>query len=184
MTRFAFAAALAMIPAAVLAGPAEDLLEATRQNDLPRVLELLSSADINRKTRGMTALHVASGNGYEELAGALVKHGADVDVRGSLGKTALMLAAQEGHGNIAQMLIDAGANTELLDDGGASALTWARGYGHHNIAAMQPVVSPTGPDTRWQWALAAAMTLFTFLSLRQMDATPEGTYPLAQNHAA
>ena len=157
MTRFACTAVLALLPAALFArqaGTPTDLLEATRNNDIVRVLHLLEGADIDAAgTNGMTALHVAAGFGYPELTRILIEHGASLNVVAALGKTPLMLAAQEGHTEISDLLIDAGARTDLRDNTGATALTWARGNGHQAIVAtLQPVDAPASiPIAPWQW---------------------------------
>lgn len=173
MTRFELAATIALLPAAVFAGPADELLEASRQNDLGRVLSLIDATDINAADiNHMTALHVAAGFGYTELAVALVERGADINVRAALGKTPLMLAAQEGHTDIARLLIDAGAMTDLRDDAGATALTWARGYGHRDIVtALQPVSAPVfapidAPVASWKWVVTGMFGLCTLVALR------------------
>jgi ankyrin repeat protein len=55
---------------------------------------------------GETALMVASQNGYANVVGLLLHHGAEVPRR----CTALFLAAREGHAATVQMLLDAGAD--------------------------------------------------------------------------
>lgn len=59
---------------------------------------------------GLTALHLAAGDGLKEIALMLVERGADIHVRDRAGRTPAAVAAAEGHPEIAK-IID-GANQE------------------------------------------------------------------------
>ena len=74
---------------------------------------------------GQTALILAAEKGKWDVVGILVKHGADVNVKGekyvcqfsnintitgSSGETALIVAAEEGNLDIVNMLVEAGAD--------------------------------------------------------------------------
>jgi len=188
MTRFALTTALALLPVALIAAPADDLLEAARLNDLPRVLILLEATDIDAATaNGTTALHVAAGYGYTELALTLIERGAHVDTRAALGKTPLMLAAQEGYCEVALLLIDAGADTDMRDAAGATALTWAQGYGHRDIVtALQIVTAPgAAPGNGWKWLITGFVGLYSLIAMRHLHGTtPRSTRRLALRSAA
>ncbi len=168
MTRFALAATLALLPAALFATPTDNLLEATRNNDVMAVQKLLEVVPVDAVgTNGVSALHVAAGLGYTELASLLVEGGADLNARSALGKTPLMLAAEQGHADIAALLLEAGARADLQDKTGATALTWASGYGHRDIAAaLQPLSTPlSAPVAVWKWFVPLGVGLLGFLAL-------------------
>ena len=187
MTRFELIAAFALLPAAVLAAPADDLLEAARFNDVPRVLNLLEATDVDAvAANGTTALHVAAGFGYTELVHTLIERGADIDAGTALGKTPLMVAAQEGYSDVAGLLIEAGADTDVRDAAGATALTWAQGYGHRDIvAALQLVTDPVAaPDAGWRWLVTGIVGLFSLIALRHVHETPRATRRLALSPTA
>ena len=77
----------------------------------------------------------AGTTGETEIAKALIRAGADVNIRSTFGDNALTIAAQRGHIDIVQTLLDAGADvsvkdmiklvrTPLQDD--VEAMSWAR----------------------------------------------------------
>ena len=189
MTRFALAIALAL-PATLFADQATDtaaLLEAARNNEVAQVLDLLQDTDINATgANNLTALHVAAGFGYTQLADALIERGADLNARSSLGKTPLMLASQEGYADIARLLIDAGGDPGLQDAVGATALTWAQGNGHPEIvASLQPVAPTSVPMANWKWIVTSIVGLFSIVAVRHMhENIPQSPHPSALNRAA
>jgi ankyrin repeat protein len=66
---------------------------------------LAAKADENAKrTDGVTALMVASGNGHLDVVQALVASNADVNAKAANGETALSLATKGGFGKIVQFL--------------------------------------------------------------------------------
>lgn len=94
--------------------------------DIVRVL-CSFDADLNqRDARGVTALHVACNrsNG-EELPGYLVKHGADVLVRGDNGESILHHAAAGGNLDGITFAIRNGVEVNDVDNDGATPLSYA-----------------------------------------------------------
>ena len=74
---------------------------------------------------GQTALHLASGGGFESVVRALIAtftatHSA-LDATDSSGRTALHWAAAHDHDAVVQALIAAGANTRIRDNKGQIA---------------------------------------------------------------
>jgi ankyrin repeat protein len=88
--------------------------------------------------RGLTALMIASGEGYTEIASLLIESGADVNAHCYYGgDTALMVASRYGHQEIAKLLIEKGANVKARDYyGGDTALMVASRYGHQEVTEL------------------------------------------------
>jgi len=94
--------------------------------DIVRVL-CSFDADLNqRDARGVTALHVACNrsNG-EELPGYLVKHGADINLRGDNGESILHHAAAGGNIDGITFAIRNGVDVNDVDQDGATPLSYA-----------------------------------------------------------
>lgn len=88
---------------------------AALRGDCERVEELLRcddhSVDATHAVSGQTALHLACLQGHERVVGALLRKGAEADIKDAvLGETALHKAASRGHARIAQMLLSVGAS--------------------------------------------------------------------------
>ena len=89
------------------------------------VRELLArGADVNaRRSDGVTALHMASDNGYAAAVRELLRRpDASVNAQADDGGTPLMDACSWGHLMAATLLIGHGANLALLNNAGESAL--------------------------------------------------------------
>jgi len=94
--------------------------------DIVRVL-CSFDADLNqRDARGVTALHVACNrsNG-EELPGYLVKHGAEINIRGDNGESILHHAAAGGNVDGITFAIRNGVDVNDADNDGATPLSYA-----------------------------------------------------------
>jgi ankyrin repeat protein len=106
------------------------LIRAARQNDLPRVLQLVqlgAPLELKDKGNGLTALHWACERGHEHIAQALLDgkyegRGAEVDARSRGRWTPLMSASMRGHEGIVRLLLARGAKQELQDSDGDTAL--------------------------------------------------------------
>lgn len=71
-----------------------NIIDATIDNDLPKVKELIASgADINFQNGcGDTSLYLATKEGYFNIVKELVEAGADVNLKDEYGMTALILS--------------------------------------------------------------------------------------------
>ena len=95
-----------------------ELMNAAATGNTGKVVELLERGlDVNvtfprdeSEFSGMTALMVASLHGYAELVEALIKRGADVNLKRYVGDTALMFAARTASVETVDVLLRAGAN--------------------------------------------------------------------------
>lgn len=106
-----FMAILALWATVAIAGVNENLLEAAKLGNLPKVKRLLDAgAEVNFKNKdGITALMVASARGHTEIVQALLAKGAEVNTQDKDGVTALMYANTVDHREVKELLIKAGA---------------------------------------------------------------------------
>jgi ankyrin repeat protein len=82
-----------------------------------------------------TLLHDMAGEGNEEKAALLLKHGAALNsVDDEFRSTPLGFAARWGRRNIVRLLLDHGADPNAAGAAWATPLAWAEKKGHHDIA--------------------------------------------------
>jgi ankyrin repeat protein len=114
------------------------LLQAVAHNDTALVKHLIAKGASTeaRDRTGNTALMIAAGCGYFEMARLLVEAGAQVNARGYLSNTALIYAARDGHTEIVELLIEEGAQVHAQNEYGNSALGLAEGWGHREIVEI------------------------------------------------
>jgi ankyrin repeat protein len=99
------------------------LMSAAANGDSKKVFEILDNglsvnATFERdesEFSGMTVLMVASLRGYDEMVEALIKRGANVNLKRYVGDTPLMLAAQSDNVNTVRALLKAGANPNVKE---------------------------------------------------------------------
>lgn len=105
-------------------GSAADLVEAVRNNNAGRVIQLLDrGSDINgRDSHAVTPLMDAAENGNESLVELLLKRGANPNAKDDKGNTALMLAAGRGHVATVKALLNGGADPKEVNEKGQTAL--------------------------------------------------------------
>jgi ankyrin repeat protein len=126
----------------------QELIGATKENDLPEIRRLLSvGADVNVKDDdGFTPLFVASCLGHVHVVKEFLEHGADTEARDThtLGRTPLHLACFTGHLPVVNELLSPsngtttilgkrksrGANIEAKDNEGNTPLHFASLGGH------------------------------------------------------
>ena len=83
------------------------LVMAARTNNLKALEQVIAEGvDVNApdNATGLSALMIAGQEGYREIAEALLKAGADKDVKTREGKTALDFALEKGHQDVAALL--------------------------------------------------------------------------------
>ncbi|MDA0811699.1 MAG: ankyrin repeat domain-containing protein [Verrucomicrobia bacterium] len=110
---------------------------ASHEGNADIVNALLSSgANVNEKSKGMTALRIASLEGHKEIVKTLLDAGAEANAKDKEGMAALYVASQEGHKEIVKMLLDAEADVNAKDKEGRTALYETSQEGHKEIVKM------------------------------------------------
>lgn len=73
--------------------------------DVVKLLLNHTDIDVNRRAEnGITALHLAAGNGLAAMVELLLDYGARPDLKDRVGRTPLLLAQQSGHPDLAPLL--------------------------------------------------------------------------------
>ena len=88
------------------------LMIAVKEGKADVVRALLSGNDVDVNSAdgsGNTPLIEASRFGHDEIARALIAHGANLQIKNKAGETALMLAVKNGHDDVVRILKEAGA---------------------------------------------------------------------------
>ena len=111
------------------------LVEAAKSGDLAEVRKfLLLGENPNRAgTDKMTPLMHAANQGRADIAVALLRAEAWLDLRDRDGNTALIWAASNGSALVVTLLADAGANVDMADNQGKTALMKAATAGHDKV---------------------------------------------------
>jgi ankyrin repeat protein len=96
-----------------------------------------SGVDVNAKTRKISPLIAASGNGNVEIVSKLIEKGAKVNWKTSkMGEFPLLYAAWSGHLEVVKILIESGAKVHWKNHYGETALSIARKEGYKEIEKM------------------------------------------------
>ncbi|KAH8863465.1 Ankyrin-3 [Schistosoma japonicum] len=116
----------------------QNFLRAARAGDLPKVVELLNTGvHINLSNSiGLTALHLASKEGYVHIVDELLRRGADFDAPTKKGNTALHIASLAGHFEVVKLLLDAGANLNRQSVIGFTPLYMAAQENHLDVVDL------------------------------------------------
>jgi len=119
------------------------LICAARENNLPRVLQLVQlGAPLElRDGNSWMALDVACAHDHERIAKALLDgkyegRGAEVEALTNYGFTPLMYACMNGHEGVVRLLLARGAKVATRSLGERTALSLATRYGHAACAAL------------------------------------------------
>ncbi len=119
------------------------LAYAAARGDTKRVVGLLSTLPkaqpltINHQdTHGVTALHWAAAQGYNDIIKLLLDLGANVNLQNAEGNTPLHLAARNGNLSTVRLLLARGANATVVNRQGQTALALAYRYHHPNVVAF------------------------------------------------
>jgi ankyrin repeat protein len=121
--------------------PGDDLINAAKNGDLPRVIALLDAgADVNARrlvakydVNPDTPLMCASEEGHLEVVQALLAKGANVNARTDPGSTALMFASQKGRLEVVRALLGANADVNARSQNGGTALMLASLNDHPDV---------------------------------------------------
>ena len=115
-----------------------DLLKAARDGDLERVTRLLrvKDIDLNYSVKCNTPLTTALFNRHEQIALALIKAGADVNLQTKLSQSPLYLAAMRGMDEGIRELLQHGGKATLRDHMGDNALDCALMCSQYDIAKL------------------------------------------------
>ncbi|CAH8591301.1 unnamed protein product [Schistosoma turkestanicum] len=116
----------------------QNFLRAARAGDLSKVVELLNAGvHINLSNSiGLTALHLASKEGYVQVVDELLRRGADFDAPTKKGNTALHIASLAGHFEVVKLLLDAGANLNRQSVIGFTPLYMAAQENHLDVVDL------------------------------------------------
>ena len=163
--------------------------EAAARGDAPLLSRLLAARGAQPDAHcGLAAtplhapLHVAVRGGHADVALALLRRGAAVDVLSHGGRSALHLAAIGGHDECARLLLRYGADPRRTDVRGATALDLARAEAQRGCAALLAPLSVAGePQPQLAGAafaraasarLAAALPHASLLNSSSWSVTP------------
>ncbi|MGH9880041.1 MAG: ankyrin repeat domain-containing protein [Pyrinomonadaceae bacterium] len=110
--------------AVAFVAPADPLIRAAQQDDLPRVAELIAGRDVNLRDKAShtTALEHAVRNANREMVQLLISAGADVNAKSNVSETVLMMLDSDATSDLAWDLINAGAKVNAKDLGGNTPL--------------------------------------------------------------
>ncbi|KAA3678593.1 ankyrin [Paragonimus westermani] len=116
----------------------QNFLRAARAGNLAKVVELLNAGvNINLcNPIGLTALHLASKEGFVDVVAELIHRGADFDAPTKKGNTALHIASLAGHFQVVQQLLDAGANVNRQSVIGFTPLYMAAQENHIDVVDL------------------------------------------------
>ena len=107
------------------------LAVANGRTETVRYLAGLKDVDVNHSgDKGHTALHLAGGEDYAEVAQLLIDAGADIETRNEKGRSPLQWACGAGSPYVVKALVKAGAGVYVRDYSGGTCLILAACCGH------------------------------------------------------
>ncbi|KAG8040195.1 hypothetical protein G9C98_000765 [Cotesia typhae] len=141
--------------------PLQELFDACKNGDLPRIKKLVTQKTVNaRDTSGRksTPLHFAAGYGRREIVEFLLSAGASIQARDDGGLHPLHNACSFGHCDVVRLLLEAGANPNTRDNWNYTPLHEAAIKGKIDvcIALLQHGADPIIRNTEGKTALELA----------------------------
>lgn len=124
-----------------------ELFQLVRAGDTARLSRLLAMGLVPnlRDGKGDSLLMLACYHGHAELAGMLLRHGADTGLANDRGQTPLAAAAFRGDEAIARLLLESGATADARMPGGRTALMLAAMF---DRTAIVDLLRAHGADPR------------------------------------
>ena len=106
--------------------------------DLAEAKKLASQLKIpeSKVSDGWFPLMLAAFGGHEEIVEALIKTGANINMKVNDGSTALMAASMQGHHSIVKILLEKGADKTIKNNNGLTALSLAMQGGYDEITGL------------------------------------------------
>lgn len=123
---------------------------ASQNNKLKSAEALVTAgADVNAPVAkgGYTPLMLASISGSNDLATALIGHGAKVNAANPGGVTALMIAAAGNHQSLAALLLKSGADANARSEDGRTALSIAQSSNNEVLIKMLEDATKSGSSS-------------------------------------
>ena len=160
----------------------EALLEAARKGELPRILKLINTTNVNCRDvngRNSSPIHLAAGYNQLEVTELLLEHGADVNAQDKGGLIPLHNAASYGHVEIAALMIKFSADINAMDRWGYTPLHEAAQKGRTQLCSLlilhgaDPMLQNQNGETPLE--LASAADVRSLL----MDAMPPSLLPVS-----
>ena len=112
------------------------LIDAVYEGDILAVKILLDTYPNIIRTKGETALIIASARGLIDIVRLLLTHGVNVDATNEDGDTPLMIASWQGNLDLVKLLLDKGADPNVVNKVGMTALSIALKWGHKDVAIL------------------------------------------------
>ncbi|XP_064391858.1 uncharacterized protein LOC135339631 isoform X4 [Halichondria panicea] len=115
-----------------------ELIEASKIGNVGVVqLALEGGADPNQTNENnVTALHMACGNGHDEVVRVLLAAKATVNTQSKSGESPLLAASFKGHLKCVELLIDAGTNVDTQREDNWTVLHAASNNGHDEVVRV------------------------------------------------
>ena len=116
-------------------GKTGSIYSAAQVGDIDSIKGLLDAgADVNKKSsNGEFILHIAVGEGHEEIVRLIIANGGDVNAQGMSKMTPLLIAVGRGRVEILRLLIENGADVNVKSAEGMAPLSSASNRGHREI---------------------------------------------------
>ncbi|CAL4065540.1 unnamed protein product [Meganyctiphanes norvegica] len=192
MARITLVGCVVALLITALADSGQDLFDAVRNGTVNPVEQLLSAgADPNTRETGhwgnFTALHEAAWGNYVNITRALIKDGADIDVKDNYWRTPLLIASWKGGTALVRVLAAAGAAVDGVDPRWTPLIA-ATEHGHlSTVEALVDLgaditIKDKNGDTALHWAARKNETDITQVLLRAganpRELNNNGTTPL------